>query len=701
MDNRLRVLDLVDAPEQWEDIERRVPRGTMPSSPSPWPRILTVMVALAVAAAGTSVAVVTLRGGGTRSLAGPASNGEIFLVGIARTELPERYGGPRSLWTVDPVTGRVSKVFSPAEAQNLEAPAPRWTPDGSRVLWFTSDAHYGPGEIWTETDGKLEKIVSCGSASSCVRDPEWSPDGTSIAFARGRSIWVVNADGTDLRELTTCENCTGLDGGPAWSPDGSRIAFAASDADYAGAIHIVDIASGRVSTIASCDSKLCRGGVRDGDVSWSPTRDLLLFSRERNLWSVRPDGSDLRRLTVCEVTDQPNQCEPRAAIWSPDGDQIAYVHGDPTLLTTMEVDGSDARHLELPADHAFYVDAWQPVVADESPTSSPLPTPTETPTPSPVSTAEVGQTIDVGQASALIYAEGSLWIDVLGDAERTTGTVLRIDPGSGEIQARIPVDAYPDSEHGGSGMVFDGQYLWIVGTRWSKDGAAGGILVRIDPVTDTAETIDLPVGATGNDLVFDDGFLWTTGVSSPGKDPRVLQFDPVTGAVISETPIDAEWWGGLVVEGGAIWVMKMSVRDTTVQGDATLVRLEPSTGAVLARVPAVDDDGVMGSTMPVAAQGAIWLPTGGELLELDPQTGEALSRFDFAVGGDFELAPDRSLWCLCGFGWNELERLNPGSGQVDVTVHLDRNPIPTAVAVAPGSVWVLTYEGTLIRVALS
>jgi hypothetical protein len=92
-------------------------------------------------------------------------------------------------------------------------------------------------------------------------------------------------------------------------------------------------------------------------------------------------------------------------------------------------------------------------------------------------------------------------------------------------------------------------------------------------------------------------------------------------------------------------------------------------------------------------RGVIWAPTWSELLELDPKTGEALSRFDLAVGGDFEPAPDGSVWCLWGFGWNELERLDPVSGKVDVTVHLDRKPIPTAMAVAPDSVWVLTTTG--------
>ena len=361
----------------------------------------------------------------------------------------------------------------------------------------------------------------------------------------------------------------------------------------------------------------------------------------------------------------------------------------------MRSDGSDITEIaEVPAGVAGDI-AWQPLPADQA-----EPSPSEPSIPSPAQ-AKIGDTIEVGQASALTYAAGSVWVDVLDDARTNTGTVLRIDPDTGEIQARIPVDAYPDSEHGGSGMAFDGRYVWIVGTRWSKEGPAGGILVRIDPETNTSETIDLPVGLTDIDLVFDDGFLWTTGVSSPGKDPRVLQIDPATGEVVSQTPIDAEWWGGLAVEGGAIWVTEMSVRNSTVQGDATLVRLETGTGAVLARVAAVDRNGVMGSTMPTASGGAIWLPTGNELLELDPQTGAALSRFDLGIGGDLEVAPDGSMWCLCGFGWNELERLDPVAGRADVSVRLAPKPIPVALAVAPNSVWVLTYEGALTRIELT
>jgi TolB protein len=54
----------------------------------------------------------------------------------------------------------------------------------------------------------------------------WSPDGSQLAFASTRSgnvdIWVVNADGSGLRQLTTHP---GADQTPTWSPNGALIAF--------------------------------------------------------------------------------------------------------------------------------------------------------------------------------------------------------------------------------------------------------------------------------------------------------------------------------------------------------------------------------------------------------------------------------------------------------------------------------------------
>ena len=51
-------------------------------------------------------------------------------------------------------------------------------------------------------------------------EPDWSPDGTKIAFDNSRDgIYVMNADGSGQTILTD-------NGGyPSWSPDGTKIAF--------------------------------------------------------------------------------------------------------------------------------------------------------------------------------------------------------------------------------------------------------------------------------------------------------------------------------------------------------------------------------------------------------------------------------------------------------------------------------------------
>ena len=53
------------------------------------------------------------------------------------------------------------------------------------------------------------------------QQPDWSPDGSRIAFVARRHIFTMSANGRRLRRLT---NNSGA-GDPAWSPDGKHIAF--------------------------------------------------------------------------------------------------------------------------------------------------------------------------------------------------------------------------------------------------------------------------------------------------------------------------------------------------------------------------------------------------------------------------------------------------------------------------------------------
>ena len=90
--------------------------------------------------------------------------------------------------------------------------------------------------------------------------PAWSPDATTVAFARGRGgIWVVAADGTGLRRAA---NVAGPESAPAWAPDGSAILFSAGRRGER-AIYSVDPAGGTPEGVSTPQS--------DGrDPDWQP-----------------------------------------------------------------------------------------------------------------------------------------------------------------------------------------------------------------------------------------------------------------------------------------------------------------------------------------------------------------------------------------------------------------------------------------------
>jgi Tol biopolymer transport system component len=159
-------------------------------------------------------------------------------------------------------------------------------------------------------------VYSAGERIAVGGSPDWSPDGTLVAFARGGDLFVANADGSGLLRLT--ETPEVREGDPAWAPSGERIAFTRERRLRGGRpereVWVVR-ADGRGARrlIGSLGSDLEPAWSPDGRrIAWVSTRD-----RDAEIYAARADGTVARRLTRTPGED-------RTPAWSPDGTRIAF-----------------------------------------------------------------------------------------------------------------------------------------------------------------------------------------------------------------------------------------------------------------------------------------------------------------------------------------------------------------------------------------
>lgn len=209
---------------------------------------------------------------------------------------------------------------------------PVWSPNGSQILF-----EYGPYEAVNYGDERddlpinLYIINKDGSELRQLAPGEhdqiqaaWSLDGRQIAFLErpvqrivlrdGESrnyedIFVVNADGSDLRQITTDNGRVGL---PTWSPDGNQLVYLQYEP---GGWGMDDTALQIINKDGTCPRRLLDfNDLNIWTIAWSPYDSrLALGARELSaagradgrfgIYTLYADGTQLTRITPNDEAD--------------------------------------------------------------------------------------------------------------------------------------------------------------------------------------------------------------------------------------------------------------------------------------------------------------------------------------------------------------------------------------------------------------
>jgi Tol biopolymer transport system component len=226
--------------------------------------------------------------------------------------------------------GDDDNFFIPIETLRTIDTEPDWSPDGKTIAYRRVDG------IWLlELETMEKQFLTEGML------PDWSPDGKKIAYVKNDDIHVIDIESKQITRLTDWRSCYS----PSWSPDGMKIAF---DAITKSPTVPVDSAGIWIMNSNGSQKTLV---IKGRQPDWSPDENRLVYygppgtatGTESQIWVASVDGTNQMQLTERNLTN-------RDPSWSPDGSKIAWGSYGPednplSGIWVMNADGTNQRKL--------------------------------------------------------------------------------------------------------------------------------------------------------------------------------------------------------------------------------------------------------------------------------------------------------------------------------------------------------------------
>ncbi len=253
----------------------------------------------------------------------PSKDGtKIFAQGVIMRGELVRYDAQSS--RLQPYLGGISAEFI------------TFSSDGQFVAYVT----FPEGILW-RANRDASQPVQLTAAPLYPLNPRWSPDGSQILFssydAKGHvRAYVTSSQGGTPRPLLP-EDSEGQSD-PSWSPDGRRIVFSTvvKIGDFNSVLRVLDLASHQITTLPGSEGmwspRWSPNGRFIAGIHTGPTGGLKVFDFETQRWSV---------LQLKSETDFPT--------WSSDSKFIYFLRpwDDPGVYRIRLSDGSAELVVDL------------------------------------------------------------------------------------------------------------------------------------------------------------------------------------------------------------------------------------------------------------------------------------------------------------------------------------------------------------------